>query len=381
MPVWLALLSALATPGGYCRAQPADAPLPGLAAGRDRAELVRQLRELKPLVKVHYSWPLPEELLDNPDDALLFEYVRVTHAASLRAEWGTQRQAETAVRVCKRVNESGPAIAASVGVNYSPWHRQFGKELPPTDFGPTHEAEVRQFRERLSAIKQWVADANREYNTDVRVSALLLDSERFSVKPGDEAWNEAITKKYEVIQDLGKEVFPGARIEWYGRGVRESAHETGWSPFPWNTFKNRTETFACSLYRVPEIGVMRETFRRTLRLAREHGVNEVTPWVALASGYRRETDVFQRWDDDWDYDPVYSWMIGAELNQSWYGDRPERFAPWIAAQVVVFYPAPFNPRSPAWGKHFIAYVRGATGVKSLPEDRRWGRQGARRPGE
>ena len=47
-------------------------------------------------------------------------------------------------------------------------------------------------------------------------------------------------------------------------------------------------------------------------------------------------------------------------------DRPERFAPWHAAKVVCFWPPPFDQRCPAWTRHFVAYVRGANGVKELP---------------
>lgn len=336
--------------------------------GESTTRLLDWLGDLKPLPKVHYSWPLPNELLDNPDDPRLIEYVRISHAACFSGEWATRRHVETAVRVCKRVNAGGPTLPASIAINYSPWHREFGKDLPPTDTGSTEKAEVARFRDRITTIKQWLADANREQDAEIRVTAILLDSERLYVKPGDAAWNAAITAKYDLIHEIGKELFPEARIEWYGRGVEESANESGWSPYPWNTFENKAATFSCSLYRVAEIGVMRETFRRTHALARQHGVSEVTPWVALASGYRRQVDKFHEWDVDWDYDLVYSWMLGAELNQPWYGQRPERFAPWNAAKVVVFYPAPFNPKTPQWGKHFVAYVRGANGVKSLPNE-------------
>ena len=56
-----------------------------------------------------------------------------------------------------------------------------------------------------------------------------------------------------------------------------------------------------------------------------------------------------------------------ELNSSWFGDRPERFAPWNAATVVCFYPGPGEKRCPAWWKHFIAYARGANGVRTLSD--------------
>jgi hypothetical protein len=33
---------------------------------------------------------------------------------------------------------------------------------------------------------------------------------------------------------------------------------------------------------------------------------------------------------------------------------------------VVFYPPAFDPRVPQWGKHFVAYVRGAHAITQLP---------------
>ena len=94
-------------------------------------------------------------------------------------------------------------------------------------------------------------------------------------------------------------------------------------------------------------------------------MEEVTPWVALACGWRRQTDQMHSWAVDWDYDLVYSWGLGRELNNPWFGLHPERYAPWDAAKVVCFYPAPFDPRTPAWGKHFVAYVHGANGIRKL----------------
>ena len=95
----------------------------------------------------------------------------------------------------------------------------------------------------------------------------------------------------------------------------------------------------------------------------------MTPWIALASGYRRQLNTPFEWTFDWDYDLIYSWLIGREVNHPWFGkpEARERFAPWGAAKVVVLYPRPFSEKSPAWGKHFVAYVRGAHMIKELPK--------------
>jgi hypothetical protein len=353
----------------------AERPSPKNPAGASsRGQIVEWLRALEPLPKVHYSWPIPPLLLDHPDDPRLYEYVRLTRAASVSGEWVTPSRFEAAVDVCRRVNARAPGREVTIAINYSPWHRRFDKSLPPTDEGPTHRAELDFLRERLSLLRGWLDEINQTHGAAVRIGALLFDSERFVTREGkgdaDRRWNDAITAKYERCREIGEAIYPGVRIEWYGRGVRRSAASSGWSSPRWHTFDDNAHSFSCSLYRVPEIGYMRETFRRTVELAKRHGVDVVTPWVALASGYRRQADRFEEWDTDWDYDLIYSWQLGAELNGKWFADRPDRFAPWGAADIVVFYPPPFDPRTPAWGKHFVAYVRGANGVRSLPGDER-----------
>jgi hypothetical protein len=85
----------------------------------------------------------------------------------------------------------------------------------------------------------------------------------------------------------------------------------------------------------------------------------------LASGYRRGLAKKQYWDFDWQYDIIYSYGIGAALNIDWYGEDPERFAPYKRAKIVIFYPPAFDKRTPDWTRHFVAYVRGATGINDL----------------
>lgn len=327
-------------------------------------QIVRWLRELKPLSKTHYSWPLPFRSIS---DDVLCEYVRLTHAASLSGEWGTQEQIDRAVEVCHRVNQTAPATPASIGINYSVWHRRFGKDLPPTDTGPTHQAELDYLRARMTAIRDGLAQANDRHGADIRVSAILFDSEHFHVKPQDAKWNAAITQKYDASWDIVREIFPNVRIEWYARGaVHPGASATGWSAANYFALDEKGESFGCSLYQVPEIGQTREIFRRTAKNAAHYGCDEVTPWIALASGYRRQTDQYHEFSLNWNYDLIYSWQLGRELHNSWFGvpERAERFAPWNKAKVAIFYPEPFG-RSRFWGQHFVAYVRGAAGVQEI----------------
>jgi hypothetical protein len=335
-------------------------------ASADEAELVKALRSLPSLQKTHYSWAVPGQLLANPNNEVLLEYIRITHAVSIN-DWTTEQQVTVAVIACKQINEKKPKKLASIAVNYSPWHRVFPKNAPPTDMGPSHAAELERFRDRMERIRDWVEAANRKYDAQVAVSALLLDTERFHVRPGDAKWNEAIRVKYDAFFDLGKKIFPKARIEWYNRGVMPVGTGSGWQTCNNFPLTEKADGFSCALYRIPEMVRTRETFKRTLKLAKQHGNNEVTPWVALASGYRRGSKKYQNWDRNWDYDLIYSWQMGAELNHPWFAKHPERFGPYDTAKIVVFYPAPFYQKTPAWPKHFVAYVKGAHQIKDLPE--------------
>lgn len=322
---------------------------------------------LKALPKVHYSFPLSNELMQPESRRVLQELSRITHSLSLSGEWCTESQVSTCVETCARVNRTGPEIVPSLAVNFSPWHRRFGKDMPPTDRGDTYKAEIEFFLERLRSVKSWVKSANGKFNSNVKVSALLLDCERFHVKKVDNSWNEAIRQNLDTIHKLAVEVFPQARIEWYGRGIQRTWGGDGWSRMSYFTGEEIKAPLSCSLYSVPELERMRETYRRTCHLADELGIAEVTPWVALGSGFRRGLVKKQYWEMDWPYDLIYSHQIGSELNVSWYAENPKRFAPYDRATVVVFYPAPFDRRVPSWAKHFIAYVRGATGVNDLSD--------------
>jgi hypothetical protein len=57
----------------------------------------------------------------------------------------------------------------------------------------------------------------------------------------------------------------------------------------------------------------------------------VIPWIALGCGYRREFDpaVWETFDFGWNYDYIYSWMLGRELNGEWFAARPVRMQHFI----------------------------------------------------
>jgi hypothetical protein len=307
------------------------------------AQLVRWLGELQPLPKVHYSWPLPKPLLD-PNNPLLIEYVRLTHAASISAEYTARREFDAAVIACKLINAASPAAPATLAINYSPWHRRFPQGLPPTDRGPGEQLELREFRERMTQKRDWLADANSRYRTSVRVSALLLDTERWKAKPPADpeaaAWNDALDRKYNLIFDAARQVFPDALIIWAAEGFE-----------PAFTGREKTDGIINNdLYQMPDIAVERAQIRATLKIADRRGFKTCAEWLALGCGGYGPNGF--RYDAD--YDPQASWQIGAILQ----GEPRIKF--------ILFWPEPFSPRVPTWGRHFVAYVRGVHGMKELP---------------
>lgn len=311
------------------------------------------LQNLLPLPKKHYSWPLPFGAISDHE---LTEYARITGAISIHGYWVTEGVINRALRIAG-------AVGAEIAINYSPWHYKASNIA--TDMGPASQKELTLMRDRLTWIKQQIAFANQTYQTEVPVTTLMFDCERFYVRDDDPVWNNAITTKHDVTTEIAKTIFPDARIEWYARGaVHPAATPSGWQESKYFTLKEQGESFSCSLYRVPEIETTREIFRKTAALADFYYTDSVTPWVSLGAGYRRQVDQFHKYDKNWDYDLIYSWMLGREINRPWFGQPQyyERFAPWHMTQRVIFYPAPFDLDTPSWEKHFTAYVNGATGI-------------------
>jgi hypothetical protein len=64
----------------------------------------------------------------------------------------------------------------------------------------------------------------------------------------------------------------------------------------------------------------------------------VIPWIALGCGYRREFDpaVWETFDFGWNYDYIYSWMLGRELNGEWFAARPVRMQHFIICPPPAF---------------------------------------------
>lgn len=341
----------------------------------DPAQILTWLKALPPLPKVHYSSALPGVYVSSAFDPLIIEYVRLTHAACFKGEGAVNTNSaafyvKRIVELCKTVDAIDPTLGTQIGITYSPYHQVWPHNQPPTYSGPERQQEIDLFVDRMTNSRNFVAQANAQLGTNYQVGCIILDTEVFLRKePGETgaaAWNAAMDALYNAFYDQCKAIFPNARVEWNGRGdVGECFEGVGWCESRYFTLNERGDMYSAGLYRLPELLSMRESYRRTVELALANGVDKVSATVALANGFVRDIDGFT-FTFDWDYDLIYSWQIGAELNHPSFALDPDRFAPWDRADIVVFYPQPFGT-APHWSKHFVAYVRGAALIRELPE--------------
>lgn len=130
------------------------------------------------------------------------------------------------------------------------------------------------------------------------------------------------------------------------------------------------EMYGLSLYTVAEPGNTRLQMNNTANrcLADPH-CKAVMPTIVLGAGYRHNLSNFgstffttevagalaghssakdglvdgRRAGPDWDYDPYYSWILGAQLNRPEYGGtNSSRWARWDLATMVQLFPGPFG---------------------------------------
>ena len=286
-----------------------------------------------------------------------------------------------ATKLCAKAN-------ASITINFSPWAYFWGgqvgnnkngtgpgnstvrnRERPlatpwaadPTVEGPDEEMELRFFRTQLATISAWI----KETNPAVHIGGILLDSESFLINFANQTQVRALQRKDDMMYNVSAEFCPPplCTVDQYNRGtiVRDATMakpdegippDDAWTPWPGTSYtakpqqKNTYDSYSTSLYTIPEIGYTRDAFTRTVSNAAQFGTPYVTPWLWLGGGCHRTVKEHSPGTtlcgDGWTYDLPYSWMIGLEINDPFYGDHPARFAPWHAARRVALFPMPFN---------------------------------------
>jgi hypothetical protein len=316
------------------------------------------LAALPALAKVHHSWPLAANFTDPRMLPVLTDYARITHALCVASlAWiqvTPQAEMNAAVRICA-------ATDALLEFEYSPWGEDgspYPRSALPMYEGPEEAAEIALFTSKCGAAQKLIRQANQQLGTNVTLGAILFDQERWCAdcyhylnisNVTEPVYRAAITRKNNLFYAAAQRCAPGTHIEMYDRGAvgRGSGpgavvESTGWrTPGGYYTvdadeLPGAAGAFGVALYTLSEIGLTRESFNRTAALATAHGVPSVTPWLSLGAAYRRtfckhDCSEPMFYDEDWNYDLAYSWQVGAEINDPWYGDRPERFADWHMA--------------------------------------------------
>ena len=169
---------------------------------------------------------------------------------------------------------------ATIAINFSPWYCVYDSD-DPADHSPhaVRQAakELELWRGNLGKIKLWLQDR-------VQVAALLLDSERFEcsrpVPQGcaNETLLAAIDEKHNRIYDLAKEIFPSAAVEFFARG-EVSFHGISTAGFVHKTMfslREHGDSLATSLYHIADLGYTRESFQRTVAVAKTHNISAVS---------------------------------------------------------------------------------------------------------
>lgn len=323
-------------------------------------EFAAWLAPLPSLPKPHHGFTTGLHLFE-PNNPLLYEYTRITHSVGMNLRWFSEREFRRAVEICHAINQTNPEIPAVVAINYSPFHYYLPAGATPMYRGPEYDEELLQCTERLNQARDWMAQLNQLYGSDVRIGAIILDTELWLVQEagaGRETWNAALTENYNTIYDICKSVFPDVPVHWYHRGL----------PCCWRLFtlEEQGDTFESILYRNYDLANTRTNFRRIHASAVQYLQDEVNAWLAPGSGYVLMTNGTTEYVCDYDYPLSQSWQLGAEVNDSYYAQFPTIYAPWDAVKSVKFFPGVGRPHTPRFAEHFVAYVKGAHNIPLSP---------------
>lgn len=165
--------------------------------------------------------------------------------------------------------------------------------------------ELRYFRGRLASISDIIVATNAQLGSSVSIGAVLIDSESYYINWSNETQMQALQRKDDLVFNTSREFCDpalGCTVEQYNRGtiapiftLAKPAEgippDDAWTTWPgYPKCLGRGDTFATSLYSVPEYETTREGFRRTVANAATCNVSWVTPWIWLGGGGRRLID-------------------------------------------------------------------------------------------
>ena len=337
------------------------------------------LAGLKPLPKIHHASPYcaqnptgafsgcarnemigVNEWMDS-EDPLQLDMARITGAVPIRAAfgvpgglypgcyfdscWHNKTEVVEAVKIAAKVN-------ASLGIYYDPWSsfwssdpsvRGAGQEchIPhcdPSIEGIAQTKELSFYAGRLRNMTRWLRETNGALGSDVKVDAVIFDMELF-FGCATQAQCTGLTRKSDLFYNLSKQLLgPETLVIQYNRGTvvqpKGNSHSEplshdpagpAWSEWPGYTAESLTDGYGVSLYAIPEIGSTRDAFRHTLANAQQHGVQHVVPFLAFGVGFQRTVrggngdygSGGTTLNYDWNYEYIYDWILGNELNDPW----------------------------------------------------------------
>lgn len=396
-------------------------PPPAVAVPPANNVSLNHLKTLLPLPKVHHSWMLPAGQFASVDaaDSVLVDYARITGSVPIClvtncGDWpgNAAERVATAVEACHRAGlvppplgrPEGTSSAPSLAVNFSPWYSLFKGSNASSTEGEAAELEL--WRTAFVQLKGWIASANAMLNSTVKVSAVMMDSEKFNFNPvsASAAMKTAIRRKNELIYNVTREAFPatsqgpGPTIMFYDYGAAywyPRSEPQYWQTLsapgvwtPWNGADHAAagwlisgigtydESFASevpfctSLYELDQPAFTRQKYAVTAASAAAQRAGPgVVPFISLGAGYRSNATlvlnsagvpVANHWPDlaniadqpfadvvfdvGNDYAITHSMLLGAELNNNAFNGsgRKLAFANWGQASAAVFFPSPFE---------------------------------------
>jgi alpha-galactosidase len=362
-------------------------------------------RGLPALPKVHHSDQVIDQGIDRSKPEVV-DYARITHALPLSLDCsssvsdpedmqGLTAELQEVAAICAL-----PQVNCTISLIYSPWEHNWEYNGASVRGAP-EQAELQFFGARLANVTRLLRVENQMLRADVKVGAVLLDSESFQMIDNNSSGIHSasaeekveVTRKHDLIYNLTQHFFPGVSVLMYGRGqMRRAAGAAkavagssvapsqGWVPPELYVGDELGDSYGPILYNVNELALMRENYNRVVANARTHNTSKVVPWIALGAGSPRVVSAsagFGEFSWAFDYERIYSWMLGRELNDPYFAQYPDLYAAWDCATEAVLYPLAWDPRGKRVGptngdtalvRHFVSYVLGAAGVLALPQE-------------
>jgi hypothetical protein len=346
----------------YCQQQQ-----PFAATTQSSRQAWSPLAGLPPLPKPHHSWLSTDPTFANATDPLTRDVVRITGSCPVYACFGDRSSCHAPSHPCSNDTAGRAAVEAcvalsapvnaTIAINYSPWYCVYRGNDPTArtkDALADTARELQLWSTNLGKIKSWLGGR-------VPVSAVLLDSEKFEcTHPNPDGCSNqtvwaAMDEKHDLFFNATKAAFPHASVELFGhggarfRGISAGSFSTTSTKF---SLRERSDTFSVSLYGPSELGYTRETYARSVAVARDHNISTVTPWIALGAGYDEGTGIGGQRDfvNSLEYPLANSWMLGRDVNvptpqAGMIANEMERHArgDWEFARYAVVFPDINNP--------------------------------------